>query len=355
MKLLFNAWRGTAHPLAGGSEVLVDRLAAGMAARGHDVTLCCGRPGSEHVYRVVEGGGRLTQFVRSPIHYGRRFRDRDLVVDMANGMAHYTPLWRRRRPTICFVNHVHTPHWAQWFSPPAAALGRTLERRAMPWAYRHHLFVAVSPSTAEDLEALGVAPTSIRIVHNGVDLPPRTGRKAAEPLFAAVGRLVPHKRYDMLARAWRRVRPHIGGRLVVVGEGPERATIEAMDVPGLELLGHVPPDVKERVLEEAWLLLHPSELEGWGLVIMEAAAHATPTLGFDVRGVRDAVVAGTTGVLVDDEDQFVDAWRRLAADAQEREQLGAAARARAELFSWDRTVDEFEKIAEEAILRSPPR
>ena len=66
------AWRDIASPQAGGSELLVDQLAAGLTARGDDVTLICGGPAAAHDYEVVRSGGPYTQFVGAPFAYARR-------------------------------------------------------------------------------------------------------------------------------------------------------------------------------------------------------------------------------------------------------------------------------------------
>src|SRR5258708_3188326 len=100
--LLFVAWRDLANPRAGGSEVLVDRLADGMTARGDQVTLLCGGPAGEHSYRVIRNGGTYSQFLRAPLAY-QRLRDCDLVVEVCNGMPFFAPLWSRR-PLVCLVN-----------------------------------------------------------------------------------------------------------------------------------------------------------------------------------------------------------------------------------------------------------
>lgn len=347
MRLLVNAWRDLHHPLAGGSEVLVDQLATGMSRRGHTVVLRCASPISEHSYAVIDAGGQFEQYLTWPIDYLRSHRDVDLVVDVANGMTYFTPLVRRK-PSLCFVHHVHTEHWSQWFSPPVAAFGRNLERLVTPRVYRNKLFVAVSPSTAEALEALGVRGDQIRVVTNGTEVQDDLGRKSSAPLFLALGRLVPHKRYDLLVEMWRRVHPYTGGELLIVGEGPEREKIEQLAAPAVRLLGHVDEEQKHQLLGEAWMLLHPSSLEGWGLVVMEAAASETPTLGFKSRGVRDSVVDGVTGLLVDSVDEYVDEWIALTQDVARREQLGSAARARAKSFTWEQCVDRFEQVTLEA-------
>ncbi|MBI2708362.1 MAG: glycosyltransferase [Actinobacteria bacterium] len=348
MRIVINAWRDISHPLAGGSELMLDKLATGLHERGHDVLLCAGGPVAEHPYSVVDGGGRFDQYLRSPLRYVSGQRDADVVVDVANGMSFYTPLWRRK-PTICLVHHVHTVHWAQWFPAPVAAFGRNLERHAMPAAYSRSLYVTVSPSSAESLAALGVDPKRIRIVENGMDAPEALAPKSAEPTFVALGRLVPHKRYDLLARVWKRVQPITGGRLLIAGDGPEADRIRAVQAPDLELLGFVSDEEKQRLLSRAWVLVHPSMLEGWGLVVMEAARWATPTLAFDAPGLRDSVVHARTGLLARSEAELADFWVEMVLDEDLRAKLGAGARERAQEFSWSATVDKFERVLEEAV------
>ena len=149
------AWRDIASPQAGGSELLVDQLAAGLTARGDRVTLLCGGPSAAHSYDVVRSGGPYTQFLGAPFAYWRRLRECDVVVEVCNGMPFLAPLWSRR-PMICMVNHVHTDLWPLRFRPPLSTAGRFLEQRVMPWVHRHDLVLTVSPSTALELESLGV-------------------------------------------------------------------------------------------------------------------------------------------------------------------------------------------------------
>lgn len=348
MRILFVAWRDLANPAAGGSEVLIDRLAAGLVERGHEVALLCAGPVEPRAYRVHRNGSGLDQYLRAPFAYHRHFAHYDLAVDVANGMPFFVRLWRRG-PTVCFVNHLHGAQWRQWFGPLVAGVGRFMEERLMPLVYQHQLVVAVSPSTAEGLGRLGVPESSIRFVRNGADIPAVVRAPSQTPLFLCLGRMVPHKQQQRVLRVWEQVRPVTGGRLVMVGDGPTMQGLQAFAGPGVEFTGWIDAARKARLLGEAWLLVHGASQEGWGLVINEAAAHATPTLGFRVPGVRDAVLDGETGVLVDDEDQMAEEWIRLAGDAALRTRLGEAARARVAGFAWERTIDQFLAVADEAV------
>lgn len=352
-RIVFLARRDLGNAAAGGSELLIDRIADGLTAQGHQVTLLCGGPAAERDYRVVSAGGDADHFLRAPRTFRREIGDCDLLVEVCNGMPYLAPLWHRG-PTLCFVNHVHTELWGMRYPAPAARLGRRLEHWALAGNHRNNLKVAVSGSTAEALRGLGVPGDEIRIVHNGVEEPDPLIPSAPEPLFLAMGRLVEYKRIDLLLRLWERVRPVTGGRLVIIGDGPERERLEAMAGPDVVFTGHVGEAEKHRLLCQAWLLLHPSLVEGWGLVVTEAAARRTPAVGFDIPGLRDSVEDGTTGLLARGESAFAAHWCTLALSAERRDAMGNAAGVRAERFRWANTVSSFRAVAEEACARPSP-
>lgn len=340
----FVSWRDLPHPQAGGSELVVDRYARGLQERGHRVRLMCGGPVGRHHYPVDDLGGPYAQYLRAPLVHARRYRHTDVLVDVQNGIPFYSPLWRAR-PVVCLVHHVHAEQWALRFGPPVAALGRTLEGRGMPLAYRRARFVAVSPSTSRALQDLGVPADRIDVVTSGVDedghAPP--GR-SDEPLFLALGRLVPHKRIDLLLDLWREVREVVGGRLVIAGDGPELPRLRRRAPPGVELCGHVSEARKRELLSAAWLLVHPALHEGWGVVVLEAAAVGTPAIAFDVPGVRDAIQPGCSGELAADPAAFARLWVELADSPERRARMGAAARAWAATQDWTTSVRGFEAV-----------
>lgn len=355
MYLVIHAWRDLRHPQAGGSERLVDQLASGMTQRGHRVHLICGGPVGKRAYEVTDAGGTYSQYARVPWLDRDLTRDADVVLDVANGATYCTPLWRRQ-PTILLVHHMHRQQWHQTFPFPIAAAGSFFERRVVPAIYRHCLVIAVSPSTARDLRSIGIDDSRIRIVPNAVDL--TTGAvssgRSDEPLFVALGRLVPHKRIDLLLDMWARVRPATGGRLVVMGDGPELQSLRDR-ADAVELLGRVDDETKQRLLAQAWLLVHAASHEGWGIAITEAAVQRTPALAFDVAGVRDAVIDRQTGRLAADTDEFVRLWIEMAQDCDQLAQYGTAARDQASMLDARSTVDRFEEVAMEAIERRPRR
>jgi glycosyltransferase involved in cell wall biosynthesis len=291
----------------------------------------------------VISGGFYSQFLRSPINYLLHARDADVVIDVVNGLPFFTPIWRRRKRTIGFVHHIHDEQWKDSYSPFVAFFGRIIELRVMPRLYKE--FITVSRSTAEDLERHGAQAGSVTIVPNGLDPPPEgLPGKDTEPLFVLVARLVPNKRVALLLDMWEQVQRRTGGRLVIIGDGPKREFLQRKRIPHVEFLGQIHDLDRDSYLSRATLLLVTSRREGWGLTILEAARVGTPTLAFNVAGVRDAIVNNTTGVLVNDKEQFIEQWCALSADVQRREQLGRAARERAETFSWRSSTDLLEAV-----------
>ena len=349
--IVFIAWRDLANKDAGGSELLVDRLAQGLAARGDQVTLLCGGAVGERPYEVRRSGGTYTQFARAPFAFRRHLRGCDLIVEVCNGMPYLAPLWTRR-PVVCLVNHVHTELWRLRFPAPVAALGRLTESAVMPWVHRDNLFLTVSASTFAALREIGVDTERIRLICNGVEPGPPPAPRSPEPLFLALGRLAGYKRIDLLLRLWDRVRHVTGGRLVIAGDGPERERLQALAGPGVEFTGRVSEEEKHRLLSAAWLLLHPASIEGWGIVVAEAAVRGTPAVGFSVPGLRDSVVHNETGLLVRSEGEFASAWASLAIDDRKRRAMGRAARERAMQLHWSAAVDGFSLVADEALARA---
>jgi glycosyltransferase involved in cell wall biosynthesis len=246
---------------------------------------------------------------------------------------------------------VHTEQWSTWFNPVLAAFGRTMEAKVMPRVHRRNLVVTISPSTRASLVHLGIDDERVRVVPLGIAAPAHLHERSSTPLFIAAGRLVAYKQVDRLLSIWESVRPLTGGKLIVMGEGPERARLQAMRIEGVQFTGYVSESEKHRLMCQAWILLHASSWEGWGLVITEAAVRQTPTIGFDVPGVRDAILDGETGLLASSDDEFRQHWIALAAQPSLRVALGTAAMKRVELNSWSATVDAFELIVGEAIGR----
>jgi glycosyltransferase involved in cell wall biosynthesis len=352
------AWRDLEDPEAGGSEHHAHRVASLWAGAGLDVAMrtstAPGLPSRAHRdgYDVVRAGHRYSVFPRSALAglAGGRARP-DGLVEIWNGMPFLSPLWARC-PRIVFLHHVHAEMWQMVLRPGRARLGALVERRLAPPLYRHTPVVTLSASSrAEIVSMLGLPPDRVRVVPPGIDssLCPG-GTRSPVPMVAAVGRLVPVKRFDMLIDALVLVRRHIPGlRAVIVGEGYERGRLEAHRravgaEEWIELPGHMDTDAVRDVYRRAWVVAATSQREGWGMTISEAGACATPAVASRIAGHVDAVADGESGLVVDTgepgrgADALAAALRTVLIDGALRARLGAEARRRALGLSWESTA-----------------
>ncbi|HVJ93476.1 MAG TPA: glycosyltransferase family 4 protein [Labilithrix sp.] len=226
---------------------------------------------------------------------------------------------------------------------------------------RAHAFVAVSRFTADLLRRRSIRETRIHTIPNGVD--PRRfspgDTEAAKVRLGLAGRLVllsvcrlvGRKGVDRvldvlpsLVRRW----PDIA--YVVVGDGPERRRLErhaarlgvARNVVWRGEVDYVHgPIVDFYDACDVFVLPASSELpdvEGFGIVYLEANACGKPTVALDDGGVTDAVVDGLTGLLVapDDRGALEQALAGLIANPMRARELGAAGRARVEQqLDWE--------------------
>jgi glycosyltransferase involved in cell wall biosynthesis len=209
-------------------------------------------------------------------------------------------------------------------------------------SYRVSAHVAVGVAMAREVEAaVALRRDTVGTIYNAVpDRPPRPSRSAHDiATVVAVGRLERQKGFDVLVDAFARL-PE--GRLLLVGDGSQRAALEQqVALLGLDHRVHLTGWIEDSrtLLDEADVFALPSRFEGFPLAVVEAMLAGLPVVAADVGSVREAVVAGETGVLVkpDDADDLAAALQRLLADQAERARLGRAARERAlERFVADR-------------------
>lgn len=246
-------------------------------------------------------------------------------------------------------------------------LDLTWRRRAYQWALKRWLpradrVVAISEATADVARSLRVPAERVKVVPLGVDVPAvdRAARDAArrtlvdglgldaeQRVIVTLGRLVPRKGARWFVTS---VLPRLAGRPVMVigGDGPERESIAAAAgaagvAEQVVLLGRVDEARREELLTGADVFVQPNvrvpgDMEGFGLVTIEAALRGVPVVAADLEGLADAVDDGATGWLLPSGDagEWVATLDRLLADpdalAEAGDRFQAAAQQR---FSLD--------------------
>ncbi|MDQ3137252.1 MAG: glycosyltransferase family 4 protein [Gemmatimonadota bacterium] len=244
--------------------------------------------------------------------------------------------------------------------------------------------VCISESARAACIARGVAIERCVIVYPGVSLPAalpsrstardRLAEVVGRPLdgmaiLLTVGRLVPRKGVVWyLESVYAELAAQKGDvHYVIVGDGPEVDHVKAAATRlGLDGRVSVAGIISEDDLLHAYVgadlfvmpnVAVPGDMEGFGLVALEAAAHGLPVLAADLEGIRAAVVPGETGELV--KSGHAGAWleatrRHLDATDARRASSRVAREAVASRFGWARMADAYEAEFRN-VLQSQPR
>lgn len=370
LRVLMLSWRDMDNPEAGGAELYAEECARVLSERGDHVTIHTSRPTGlareEHHgrVRVMRRGGRLGCYAAGMAHVITHPYSYDVIIDIQNGL----PFWSRlvtRRPVIVLVHHVHRQQWSVVFAPLVAKLGWFVESRIAPMVYRHCRYVTVSMASRRELVDIGVDPERIDVVFPGNSEPSARAYgfhpRSAAPRLTVLGRLVPHKNVERAIDALAQLRQcHPDATLDIVGSGywlpqlRDHAASRGVS-DAVRFHGFVDEATKHRLLDESWVLLMPSDKEGWGLTIVEAGLHQTPAVAFrHAGGTCESIVHARTGALASTVEEFVDDIRLLVEHEELRDALGARAEQHARQFNWDNTGDGV-RASIMSVLRRGPR
>jgi glycosyltransferase involved in cell wall biosynthesis len=362
-------WRDPGHPEAGGAEVHLFEILRRWVARGTRVTYLAsgfdgGAPEAERDgVRILRrgtwwnGNWAAMRAVRGEL----KREAFDLVVEDLNKLPYFSPLFTRV-PVLVVVPHLFgTTVFAEASLPIATAVWA--HERLVPFVYRDCPFLAISESTRDDLVARGLAGHRIAVSHCGLDHSTFRpgGAKTAEPSVLFVGRLRRYKGVDVLLYAFRRLRERLpAARLTILGDGPHRATLEALAGSlglgeSVRFTGFVPSREKVRAMQSAWVSAFPSPKEGWGLTVIESNACGTPVVASRSPGLVDSVRDHVSGLLVahGDAAALAGTLERVLTDEPLRARLGAGGVEWASRFTWERAAGEAWAVAEAAARRGP--
>jgi glycosyltransferase involved in cell wall biosynthesis len=160
--------------------------------------------------------------------------------------------------------------------------------------------------------------------------------------FLIVSALVPYKRIEMAITACRQA----GATLRIIGDGPERARLEALADRSVSFLGRLSDDEVRTEYQRAGAVLLPGE-EDFGIVPVEAQACGRPVVALGRGGALETVIDGETGVLFESADAaaLATALNRVARTRFDRRRI----RANAERFSRDRHVERLRGVIDETL------
>lgn len=363
------------HPHIGGVEELCRQLAHEYQARGHTVAVFterwprslpadeihAGIPVHRFPFRVwSEGWKAKVKFLATHRLVRRRllarlkaFRPDVLHVQCVSNNARYALEIQARTgvPLVVTLQGELTMDAQQVFQ--RSALARDTLRRALR---RADAVTACSQQTLAEAAAFFGEPLGerARVVYNGI------AAGAADhvvpfshlcPYVLAIGRHVPQKGFDVLLRALADLRDR--GQpcdLILAGDGPEhpalRALADDLRLTKVLFVGRVDHARAMSLFAGCTVFVLPSRHEPFGIVNLEAMAHARPIVASRVGGVPEIVADDENGLLVPpgDSPALADALGRLLADEGLRQRLGHAGRERAAGFTWPTIAGEYLEV-----------
>jgi glycosyltransferase involved in cell wall biosynthesis len=356
MRILLVNWQDRKNPLSGGAEIHLHEIFGRIAGWGHEVTLLCSSFEGGTRRDLVDGIQVIRTGRRHDFNFHVPFASRviskqgyDILVDNINKIPFFSPLYTKI-PILTIGYHFFGPVIYQETNPLFASYV-FLTEKLVPWIYRKQVFSVLSESTKSDLR--GVQEANIHVISPAISpmFVPNPGRKSGSPLIVSVGRIKKYKCVDALIRAMKNVVLRFpDARLVIAGTGdylPQLVTLsDKLKLTGhIEFVGFISEEKKIELLQSATVFVNPSPKEGWGITSIEANACGTPVIASDSPGLRDSVVDGETGFLVEhgSTGQLSDMIIRVIENKELTETLSRNAIQWAKRFSWDdaarRTLD----------------
>jgi glycogen(starch) synthase len=358
-------------PYVGGVEEHVRQVARELQRDGIDVEVWTVDRGESLGVREVEGvtvrylptplpaaspGAALRFLLRLPSAW-RRWADarRRFVPDLVhvhcfgpNG-AYALAVGRRFKLPLIVTSHGETVADDHALFARSALLRRAL-RRGLAVAAQ---VTAPSQFVIDDLRA-NHGLVGGTVVPNGVVLDDPDGTEGPAPegrYLLGVGRLGRMKGFDLLIDAFARATLDRDIRLIIAGDGPERARLqEAAEQLGLrgrvEFTGRLDATAVARAMSNALAVVVPSRMEAFGIVALEAWRNEAPLVMTNRGGAPEFVHDGVDAILVDPEDTpaLASALRQVTSDAGLRGRLAAAGRARVGEFTWARVAHAYEEL-----------
>ncbi len=364
----------TFPPEINGVSITLARLVEGLRARGHDLEII--RPAQPVDQQSPQRAWEeiLTRGVPIPRYPGLRMgmpakrrlirhwaRQRPDVVHVATegplGWSALNAAVHLRLPVTTDFRtnfHTYTAHYGiGWLQRPITAYLRKFHNRA-------HSTTVPTEALRAELEALnfqrlvvlprGVDTRAFSPGHRSEALRASWGAGPQDLVVAVVGRLAPEKNLHLLLQAWQALRQSCPStRLLLVGDGPQRAELKAA-CPDAIFAGARRGEDLAAHYASADLFAFPSLSETFGNVVLEALASGLPCVCFDHAAAGHLLRDAAAGALVNPArpQDFATALRLLALEAPRRLAMAQTARSLALREDWDGIVGRFEGLLMQA-------
>lgn len=365
MNILILNWRDIKNPRGGGAEKVTHEFAKAWVKAGHRVIQFSpsfeGALSNEVVdgVEIIRRGNFFTIHFRAFLYFVlRRFGRIDLIIDEFHFIPFFTPLYARKTKKIALIFEAAKDIWFSNLPFPLALLGFLSEPFFFIF-YREVPFITDSPSTKKDLMAWGIKERNIKIIYPGIDCQPlvRPFPKETDPTVLFVGYLSRDKGIEGALVAFSKIKEELPqAKFWVAGKGGEEFVKKLKKKANnlglskkIKFWGFAPEKQKLDLMKRAHVLINPSQREGWGIVVIEANAMATPVVGYDVSGLRDSIQDRKTGILTkkNNPGELAKEVVKLLKDKKLYQTFQKNALLWAKKFTWKKATKESLRLIEE--------
>lgn len=364
MRILILNWRDIKNPSSGGAEILTHELASRLVKRGHTVTQISSyfknaksREKLDGV-NIIRKGNPDARALFNSVHfnaykiYKKDFQGNiDIVVDEVHGIPFFSTFYVKEKKVV-LICEIADELWKIAVRFPFSSLGRLIEK-VYPFFYKNIPILTISESSKKEIINNGFSKSQVEVIPMGsnsriVNVLPE---KEVNETLIFVSRLSKTKGVTDAIQAVKILKkkyPNI--MLWIVGRGSDSFKNEILElVANLNLLENikffdfVTERKKEELLTRSHILVAPSVKEGWGLTVHEAGARGTPSVVYNVPGLRDIVKNNYNGLVCSENtpESLANNLDKLLKDKLLYKRLQRGAIQERKKHTWDSTVDKF--------------
>ncbi|MBN1618179.1 glycosyltransferase family 4 protein [Candidatus Dojkabacteria bacterium] len=319
-KILWVSWKDINHPQAGGAEIITTELRNRLVKNGYEVThLTSNYPGSKHeetvegVKTIRVGRNRYIHSFAAIVYYLRNLVNKqDIIIEEVNTAPYLLNLFNKNAKFYLFYNQLAREIWFYETKFPLNFIGYFLLEplATIANAIKGPKLITISESTKTDLERFGHKDKNIYIIPMATHTKPLISIKSSIPkeknfTIIYLGSLRTMKRPIEILKGFKVfVENNPEAKLWIAGGGSDfqknkliKYTKDNNLTKNVTFFGFISEEQKRELLQKAHVLAATSLKEGWGLIVTEAGLVATPSVVYNVDGLRDSCQNNITGMV----------------------------------------------------------
>jgi phosphatidylinositol alpha-mannosyltransferase len=356
-------------PSRGGTEVIFYEIFKRLINKGHKVTVITPRIKGTKELEVIDGfevnriylSNRLIFIFKALKKSLELIKNYDIIqtaVWFGGYLSAFTKIFSHK-PCVLMVNAFFSYKWFKIRNPITAFLFSFAEK--ILFSFPFDGFISLSKSQAKLLVSSGIDKNKIDVIYPGIDFdlfkPEKFdyfGSLKKTFKYCFYGRYDPQKGIDILlkvAKKFSHTYPNSKLILVVTEHQKVKHLIDKLNLKeSVVLLEGRPQKELVKIINSVDVVVVPSKVEPFGMVAAEASALGKPVIANNIDGLKEIIVNGETGFLVNTQKEMFEKLLLLYKNSKLRKQMGIKGMEYVRKFNWDNAAKEYEKIYEN-ILR----